>query len=246
MKVNATITSALETRITSQKNQSIDLNKWIFNNIKINSSDSVLELCCGIGAQTIYFDKYIDSGSLVCVDINQESLNKAKSIVKNKKINFVKSEIDQTQNYLKKRFDLIFSAYGFYYSNDPVELHKKLHSNLNENGKFIMVGPTIGNNLQLYNIVRELKCEIPDKVLDASEFFLLRFVPIFMEFYKDVKVIKTINEINYSDHQSLLEYWKNTTFYTKGYDDKFISLCKRYFKKKITINKSIAYLEGSL
>ena len=59
-------------------------------------------------------------------------------------------------------------------------------------------------------------------------------------------MIRTINNITYDTHEKLFEYWKNTTFYTPGYDDDFLNASKNYFQENIVINKSIAYLEGTL
>jgi hypothetical protein len=59
-------------------------------------------------------------------------------------------------------------------------------------------------------------------------------------------MIRTINQITYDSYEKLLEYWKNTTFYTPGRDYDFLNASKDNFQDDILINKSIAYLEGSL
>ena len=93
MKLNETLTSALENRILNQKNQQIDLNEWIFSNLEVNSDDDVLELCCGIGSQTKYFSQKIKSGSLSCVDVNPKSIEKIKAWINNEKVEFFVSEV---------------------------------------------------------------------------------------------------------------------------------------------------------
>ena len=125
MKENSVKTSALEQRIFSQKKQTRNLNDWIFENLNIKNEENILELCCGTGAQTKYFVKNMKSGSLVCVDINKESVEKAKSSISNKNVSFIVAEIDKTEKYVNKSYDLIFSSYGFYYSKDPGLLHEK-------------------------------------------------------------------------------------------------------------------------
>ena len=82
MKDNSTQTSALEQRITSQKKQSFNLNTWIFENLDIQGNEEVLELCCGTGAQTNIFSQKLLYGSIVSVDINNESIEKAKNYIK--------------------------------------------------------------------------------------------------------------------------------------------------------------------
>jgi len=116
MKKNETVTSALENRISSQKNQTIDLNEWIFGNLKVDPGCNALELCCGVGAQTKYFTQKIKQGNLDCIDINPESIEKAKASIDNEKVNFIVSEIDDAEQHIDKKYDIIFCAYGFYYS----------------------------------------------------------------------------------------------------------------------------------
>ena len=247
MKDNSTQTSSLEQRITSQKKQSFNLNAWIFENLDIQGNEEVLELCCGTGAQTNIFSQKLLYGSIVSVDINNESIEKAKKYIKNSQVSFINAGIDDTELYLKKTYDLIFSAYGFYYSINPEILHEKLINSLKSDGRFVIVGPILGNNKQLYSIIKDLGCEIPVNVMDDSEYFMMRFFEIFLKNYKNVKIIRRFNNINYDSCGKLLEYWKNTTFYTPGFDDKFINSSKKYFQgNDIVISKSIAYLEGSL
>jgi ubiquinone/menaquinone biosynthesis C-methylase UbiE len=244
IKANEQLTSALETRILSQKNQHTDLNKWIFSNLKVNPEDDVLELCCGIGAQTEYFSRKIKFGSLDCVDVNPESIEKIKTSISNEKIDFFVSEIDDTDNYANNIYDIIFCAYGFYYSKSPELLHAKLKGCLKENGRFVIVGPTLGNNVPLYNIVENIGCEIPDDIIDVSEKIMLRFLAMFLKNYKDVKTKRIINRIEYSSHEQLLEYWRNTTFYCPGKDKEFLKASEKMFPGKIFVDKSIGYLEG--
>ncbi len=246
MKLNETLTSALENRILNQKNQQIDLNEWIFSNLEVNSDDDVLELCCGIGSQTKYFSQKIKSGSLSCVDVNPKSIEKIKAWINNEKVEFFVSEVDDTDNYVTKNYDIIFCAYGFYYSKSPELMHATLKSQLKGSGKFVVVGPVLGNNFPLYNIVESIGCPVPDAVIDSSEKFMLRLLEVFLKNYKNVEMHRMVNSIEYSSHDQLLEYWKNTTFYYPGKEDAFLQASEEMFPDKISVDKSIAYLEGML
>ena len=57
METNAIKTSALKKRIYSQKEQTIDLNDWVFEKLEISNNSKILELCCGTGAQTKFLNK---------------------------------------------------------------------------------------------------------------------------------------------------------------------------------------------
>jgi len=246
MKENATKQSALETRIVSQRAQSTDLNQWIFKQLNLSNNERVLELCCGTGAQTQHFSRRLTQGTLTSVDVNPESIATARSSISTPNSTFIVSEIDSPEKYLTGEYDLVFSAYGFYYSSSPERLHSTLAKSLNKNGRFVIVGPILGNNKQLYEIVKSIGLDIPESVVESSETFMVRFLEIFLEHYSDVRLIRFINHIDYEDHSQLMTYWKNTTFYEPGFDRAFLEASKHYFGSGIRINKSIAYLEGRL
>ena len=246
MKENATNQSALETRIVSQRSQSTDLNQWIFEQLNLSNTAKVLELCCGTGAQTKYFSRRLIRGALTSVDVNSESISAARSSITIPNTTFIVSEIDSTEKYVTGEYDLVFSAYGFYYSINPERLHNTLAKSLKSNGRFVIVGPILGNNKQLYDIEKRIWLDIPQPVLDSSEHFMLRLLGLFLDYYSDVRLIRFINYINYENHSRLMNYWKNTTFYKPGFDNDFLDASKEYFGSEIRINKSIAYLEGRL
>ena len=154
MKLNATKTSALKHRIASQKKQTLDLNKWIFEQIQINPTENVLELCCGTGAQTKYFSRIIKEGKLQCIELNSDTIDDNKKNIQDSRIEYCVSDIDEVSLYVNKFYDLIFTSYGFYYSQGPKALHQKLKDSLNKNGRFILVGPVLGNNKELYEILQ--------------------------------------------------------------------------------------------
>ena len=246
MKINSTASSALEARISSQINQTINLGEWIFGKIEVNSNDDVLELCCGTGGQTVYLSERIKDGELSCVDINPESLELNKSRTKNEKIKYIQSELDDRNRYATGTYDLVFSAYGFYYSKAPNELFEKLLTKLNQNGRFVLVGPVLGNNKELYEIVRNIGVLLPDDVVFSSEQFMLDFLQKFLLNFSGVSFERVVNIISYSSHDALLDYWKNTTFYKPGIDQEFLSESKKYFDKDPYVSKSIALLEGRI
>lgn len=244
MKENATKTSALAARILLQDNQTVELNEWIFSKIRINSDPRILELCCGTGAQTEFLAKIMGNGSLDCVDINSDTIRENYSLVRNKAVNYHVSSIDDVSNYAPKEVDLIFSAYGFYYSDNPISLHEELQRRLSKNGKFVLVGPVLGNNAQLYEIMAQIGVEIDNDVLFSSEKFMLKMEEVFLSYYNNVKFNRILNRINYSSANDLLKYWQNTTFYDANKEEEFLSAVNDFYSDGIFVTKSISYLEG--
>ncbi len=244
MKENATKTSALQKRISSQKNQTVDLNEWIFEKINVKKNPKILELCCGTGAQTKYLSKIMGAGSLDCVDINQETVTENYNAVTEESINYHVSNIDEVDNYAPDSVDLIFTAYGFYYSEDPIALHNKLYKKLNKGGKFVLVGPVLGNNAELYEIMNQIGVKIPDNVLFSSEKFMLEMEIIFLNHYDNVSFSRVLNRVEYHSSDDLLNYWRNTTFYDDSKEGEFLSAVDSFYDDNIVVTKSISYLEG--
>jgi ubiquinone/menaquinone biosynthesis C-methylase UbiE len=244
MKENATKTSALQKRISSQKNQTVNLNEWIFEKINVKKNPKILELCCGTGAQTKYLSKIMGTGSLDCVDVNQETIAENRNTVDKESINYHVSSIDEVDNYAPNSVDLIFAAYGFYYSEDPIALHSKLYKKLNRGGQFVLVGPVLGNNAELYEIMRQIGVQIPDNVFFSSEKFMLKMEALFLDYYDAVNFNRVLNRVEYQSCDDLLNYWRNTTFYDNSKDGEFLSAVSDFYKGNIVVTKSISYLEG--
>ena len=241
---NAVETGALETRIQSQSNQKIDLANWIADNLNLNRSDKILELCCGTGGQTTIFAKEVDQGVIVCSDINPESIEINRRNVSSERICYIESDLDGLPKLLSQNFDVIFCGYGFYYSKDPKGLFHQLLPHLNEGGRFILVGPILGNNCELYALMEALNVDIPKPVIESSEHFMIDMQQAFLASLDDIMIKRVKNEVTFGNVEGLLRYWKKTTFYEPGLDTEFRELASQFFNKKFTLTKSIAFLEG--
>jgi len=135
-------------------------------------------------------------------------------------------------------------SYGFYYSDNPINLHEELQRRLSKNGKFVLVGPVLGNNAQLYEIMAQIGVEIDNDVLFSSEKFMLKMEEVFLSYYNNVKFNRILNRINYSSANDLLKYWQNTTFYDANKEEEFLSAVNDFYSDGIFVTKSISYLEG--
>ena len=241
---NSTDTKALLQRQTLQSRQTLNFNSWIFDQIDIHPSDDVLELCCGVGTQTQAFINRLSTGRITAVDINSESLDQVRITINSDRAEFVTSDIDDVENYANETYDIIFCCYGFYYSRNPNGLFEELRSFLNDGGRFILVGPVKGNNEQIFRVVREIGCPIEQKILYSSEAFMLDQLANFLSSFSKVYFSRVTNRVDYDSASELLEYWRNTTFYSPGHDHQFLNKCYELYPDELSVTKSIAYLEG--
>ena len=127
MSSRATRPELLEQRIAENRaSQEIDLPTWIFERLAVHPQDQVLELCCGTGGQTLRFLEVLgESGSILGLDVSGEALKTLASRVEvrhQQKLRLVEGGLDNLAGALEKSsgFDLIFCAYGLYYSSNAV------------------------------------------------------------------------------------------------------------------------------
>lgn len=218
-------TESLEKRIAENvASQELDLSKWIFDGIKVNVGARVLELCCGTGAQTLSFVKLIgDNGCVVAIDVSREALVKLSSKVDAKQLSrltLIETDVDRLGEALIKQgisrpyFDIIFCAYGLYYSTDVELILRLLKEYLISKGVIIIVGPFGPNNIQLYDLLRSSGVNIPDFVSFSSGRFMYdKVIPWASTNFKKVSIRTAINKVKWNSPDQILTYWENSTFY---------------------------------
>lgn len=215
----------LETRIVENvRGQEIDLVQWIFDRLHVKAGSSVLELCCGTGSQTLrLLDLVGSSGNVVALDVSGEALEKLKMKAGNgvnECLSTVKSKMEDFPEAVKKLpvkpsyFDLIFCAYGLYYSKKPEETLREARNILKTNGEMAIIGPYGHNNAPLFELLKQAGVEIPPYVLYTSQDFMEQTViPWAITHFHKIILHTVINRITWDYPEEVINYWKNSTFY---------------------------------
>jgi len=219
-------TFCLEKRIQSNTfSQKLDLNEWIFNNIKISQDFNILELCCGTGAQTRYLYNFVKSnGKLFALDISSEALNKIKKLKNNSddgnNLIALESEIDYFDqklielNISPEYIDVIFCAYGLYYSKDIKTTLGKITKWLKRDGKIVIVGPYGANNNQFYQLLTDSGVVIPDYTYYTSSIFMNKIItPWASDNFESIRIKTLVNKISWRSSDEVISYWENTPNY---------------------------------
>jgi ubiquinone/menaquinone biosynthesis C-methylase UbiE len=231
----------LEQRIAENTaSQETDLATWIFDQLEVRTEDQVLELCCGTGGQTLKFlDLLGEKGHIVALDVSQEALHTLASKAGNSnasKLSLVTANLDDLGAALRKSqfhppsFDLIFCAYGLYYSSDAQQTLNEARSWLRSGGRMVVVGPFGPNNGPLFDMVRASGVTIPDPVIASSERFMLETVLRWgVEHFEHASVHTLVNRVRWAKPERVLNYWQNTTFYDSLKRPAFETLLQRHF-----------------
>ncbi len=245
----ATQSELLEQRIAENAAaQEIDLATWIFERVPIRPGDHVLELCCGTGGQTLpLLERVGDAGRVVAVDISKAALDTlaSKAGTKNRtRLTCIEASLENFSSLLPQAgirdcFDLIFCAYGLYYSSDVERTLREARSKLSPQGRIVVVGPFGPNNKPLFDLVRASGVTISEPVVFSSESFMLQAVlPWGARNFESIAVHTMVNPVRWTTPERVLNYWQNTTFYDAERRSDFERLIHSHFAEhSVFVNK---------
>ena len=230
----------LEQRIAENRaSQEVDLVRWIFERIPLGESDQVLELCCGTGGQTLRILSALgERGRVYALDVSRDALNTLveRAEADQSKLVDVEATLDDfsgtLQNTGVKRpaFDLVFCAYGLYYSTDARKTLDEAFSWLKTDGRLVVVGPFGPNNTQLFDLVRASGATIPDPVVSSSERFMAEVVvPWSAVKFRTIRISTMVNPVRWSTPERVVNYWQNTTFYSADHRREFERRLAKHF-----------------
>jgi SAM-dependent methyltransferase len=243
MTSRATQAELLEQRIAeNRQSQEVDLIAWIFERARIEPSDQILELCCGTGGQTVRMLSSLgESGRLVALDTSAAALETLTVKVRcegSAKLTTVQASLDELSAALEQRgfrrpsFDLVFCAYGLYYSQNPQKTLDEAFAWLKPHGRIVVVGPYGPNNKQLFELVQASGVTLGEAVVFSSQRFMLETViPWATLQFESVRVSTMVNPVRWATPESVLNYWQNTTFYDSARKPTFDALLERHFAK---------------
>jgi ubiquinone/menaquinone biosynthesis C-methylase UbiE len=240
MTSRATQAELLEQRIVENRaSQEVDLVRWIFDRIPMRESDQVLELCCGTGGQTLRMLSLLGGhGRVYALDVSADALSTLveRAAADKSKLAAIQANLDdfsgtlQNSGLERPSFDLIFCAYGLYYSSDPRKTLDEAFSWLKKNGRVVVVGPFGPNNRQLFDLVRASGVTIPDPVVSSSERFMTEVVvPWAAVKFQSTQISTMVNPVRWLTPERVLNYWQNTTFYSADHRREFERRLAQHF-----------------
>jgi len=240
MTSRATQAELLEQRIAENRaSQEVDLVRWIFERIPVQESDQVLELCCGTGGQTLRMLSALgERGRLYALDVARDALNTlvSRAAADESKLIAVHASLDDLSGTLRDcglerpTFDLIFCAYGLYYSSDAKKTLDEAFSWMKKGGRMVIVGPFGPNNGQLFELVRASGAPIPDPVVSSSERFMTEVVvPWAAVKFRSIRIGTMVNPVRWLAPERVLNYWQNTTFYSADHRHEFARRLAQHF-----------------
>lgn len=249
MMVTSEDTNKLKERIMrNRENQSFSLEEWIFSDMDIRGFRRILELCSGTGHQSNHIVSLANpEASITLSDISSDACNiLKKKFDKNKNVKILNKGIDDLLDSINDTFDFVFVSYGLYYSRHIEHvLCGKIEKLLTPSGRFVVVGPHVGNNYELFEFLSSLGITIPGPVTYCCEAFMQNILQEMIPFSSQVKLKFFDNIQKWTSAKSLFSYWQNTTFYNAEKDEMVKSNLKLYFErnKDFQVTKKISLFD---
>lgn len=219
-----------------------DFNRWIFDSISISGGETILELCCGNGLQTLKIAERLTTGVVYASDISQKGINELMTRLPENmasRVHPVLSDIDNIagtlDNIRPKRilFDLIFCFYGLYYSSNATRVLNDLKRFLKPNGRIVIIGPYGENNTQLYSLFRRAGVRVPEfAIYTATRFMEEVVLPFARKEFDFVNTMSLVNTIYWHRPSEVIDYWKGTTSYYPERTKVLKRELRNYFSKK--------------
>lgn len=249
-KEKSTSGNLLEKRISANQNSTKNFDEWSLNIMpQIPLRANILDLGAGTGKQIKLFSNFTSKKTVFyALDFSSESLNAFKTVYEGEQeVAIITDDFLNFPKHISKniKFDLVYSFYALYYTNELEKLLKLIYKYLKKDSPIWVVGPYKGTNKELFSLIEEIY-PIDKKVKYSIDTFYKDLISYSDKIgFKNVKVNNFENKISFNNYNELLDYTKNTTFFDNAYEKEISKKIKLFFKKnkKFILTKEIISIQ---
>lgn len=228
----------------NKKYQNKDFGAWLRKRLQVRNGQSILDVGCGTGAQTIFMLEDVGpSGSVVAFDISDESIktlsNDAKKLGYKNLTAFkldmgdISSKLDS--DFSNRRFNIAHSSYAIYYSPKRLKVLNEMQSKLTSDGRLAIFTPCEPHGM--VDFVSKYH-SIPQPVLDSLKFGTEKLIPIFRESFWNLEIHFFQSELKINSAKDFISFYQATTYYEKQFEKQIFESVNEYINKNGYINFS--------
>ena len=230
--------------LINSKCQDRDFQTWLQSRLAVQSGENILDLACGDGAQSKYFDKRIgEKGYLRCVDIHEPSINSIKELIApGKNREFIVSDMMNFDTYLGdlNSFTLAHCSFALPYASDPALVIQKLaHSLQKPLGRLAISLPCKPHGMvELAKSIHPIPATV-EPAIDLGESTCLS---IFRDLFGEVDVSYFNSNLSFSSVDDFMTLYRSTTYYSQAHDEQIAS----FVNSKIATNGCIVFKKSAI
>lgn len=214
----ATATTYLEKRIEiNRAYSSADFNTWLFDRLKVQRGEDILDVGCGSGAQTIPFARQVGpTGSVSSLDISTELIALLKSrLPAGARVEATASDMADlseviAREFSVKRYSLVHSSYALYYSPKRLTVLDVMRGALKAGGRCAIFTPNQPHGL--VDLAARF-AQVPDAVNKSLRFGSDVLRPYFENHFPKLEIHHFHNVISVPSADILIEFYRQTTYY---------------------------------
>jgi len=204
----------------NRKCQDRDFQAWLQARLAAQAGERVLDLACGNGAQSKYFDKRIGvNGYLRCVDIHEPSLASIKEhILPGINREFIISDMMNFSTYLDEAddFTLAHCSFALPYASDPALVVKKLAESIQRPlGRLAISLPCRPHGMVEFAKSIHPMPETVEPAIDLGESLC---IGIFRDLFGEVDVSYFNSKLTFASDEDFMVLYRSTTYYSEAHD----------------------------
>ena len=232
----------------NEKCQDRDFQTWLQSRLSVKAGERVLDLACGDGAQSRYFDKRIGkNGYLRCVDIHEPSINAIKEFIyPGQNREFVVSDMMNFDAYLASpgMFTLAHCSFALPYASDPALVVEKLAESIQRPlGRLAISLPC-----RPHGMVEFAKAvhPIPESVETAIDLGESECISIFRSIFGEVDVSYFNSNLSFASAEDFMSLYENTTYYSQAHESEVTEVVNSFISSQgsLSFKKSAILLVG--
>jgi SAM-dependent methyltransferase len=229
-------TGALEQRILShEKYGTNDLNEWIFSILKPGEGQSILDLGCGTGKQSIPLAETVGpEGRVIAMDVSQDAVDavdrRARELGLQERIDTIRDSLDNLAGRVEgRRFDRVVASYSIYYVEDAERLFRTLADIMNPGAILFFCGPSSENNAEIIAFHNKVKGEAVGSAGTAQVFMEGDGARLTKEYLTGFEAHQFENPIRFDSADALVVYWSSYNLYDPAIEGAFREAAKAHF-----------------
>jgi ubiquinone/menaquinone biosynthesis C-methylase UbiE len=232
----------------NQKCQDRDFQAWLQSRLAVQAGERVLDLACGNGVQSKYFDKHIGAnGYLRCVDIHEPSIDSIKEhILPGANREFIISDMMNFSAYLDEAdfFTLAHCSFALPYASDPGLVIKELVENIQRPlGRLAISLPCRPHGM--VDFAKRIH-SIPETVEPAIDLAESLCIGIFRDLFGELDISYFNSNLTFASEEDFMVLYRSTTYYSLAHDREVAEAVKSHISSHgcISFKKSAILMIG--